>query len=163
LLTTFRIQKIEFLASDPPYLNSPFTSLIAGFYIFSSDEEERFQLEDVPLDEKRCCSCVLCGREERPLVLGEAASRRLGRSLVMAIEELVGSGSSAASVPQAARTVVCPPCLRLIQVSDRRLIMAGRIVWVALCLVFWFYFLLSPEGLLDSNPGSFRSGGRCTV
>jgi hypothetical protein len=104
---------------------------------------------------------VLCGREERPLVPGVAANRRLGRSLLTAIEELVGSESSGSvpqadssgsvhqaassgsvpqaassgsvhqaassgsvhqadssgSVPQAASTLVCPPCLRLIQVS----------------------------------------------
>jgi hypothetical protein len=104
---------------------------------------------------------VLCGREERPLVPGAAASRRLGRSLVTAIEELVGSYSSGSvpeaassgsvhqaassgsvphaassgsvpqaassgsvlqaasrgSVLQAASTLVCPPCLRLIQVT----------------------------------------------
>jgi hypothetical protein len=127
---------------------------------FSSDAD-RLQLEGVPLDGKHCCSCVLCGREQRPLVPGVAASRRLGRSLITAIEELVGSDSSgnvpqaassgnvhqaassgsvpqsassgsvsqadssgsvpqvASSGPQAASTLVCPPCLRLIQVRSQ--------------------------------------------
>jgi hypothetical protein len=119
-------------------------------YCFFFSDADRLQLEGVPLDSKHCC--VLCGREERPLVPGVAASRRLGRSLFTSIEELVGSDSSGSvpqaassgsvhqadtsgSVPQAASsgsvpqadssgnvvhadsTLVCPPCLRLIQVS----------------------------------------------
>jgi hypothetical protein len=152
---------------------------VPQYNLFSSDAD-RLQLEGVPLDGKRCC--VLCGREERPLVPAALASRRLGRSLVTAIEELVGSdisgsvpqaassgsvpqadssgcvpraassesvpqaassgsvpqaassgsvpqaassgsvhqADSSGNVPQAASTLVCPPCLRLIQVRSQQ-------------------------------------------